>query len=69
MKRCLFAITTLIILLGIPAAIFAQIDSGNAESEIRDALEKSLRARQAIFSFESLSPMGFRVNVSLTDRR
>ena len=40
MKRYFFAIAGLALLLGLPNGIFAQAGSPNAESEVRDAVEK-----------------------------
>jgi len=40
MKRYFFAITSLAILLGLQNGVFAQAGSGNAESEVKDAVEK-----------------------------
>lgn len=40
MKRYFFAIASLALLLRLPNAVFAQASSGNAESEVRDAVEK-----------------------------
>ena len=40
MKRYFFAIASLAILLGLQNGVFAQAGSGNAESEVKDAVEK-----------------------------
>lgn len=40
MKHCLFAIGSLALLLVLPKGVFAQTSSGNAESEVKDAVEK-----------------------------
>ena len=40
MKRCLFVVATLTLLLGLPTGVFAQADSRKTEKEVRDTLEK-----------------------------
>ena len=40
MKRCLFVIASLVLLLAWPHSFFAQTGSENAESEVKDAVEK-----------------------------
>jgi ketosteroid isomerase-like protein len=40
MRRYFFAIVGLALLLRLPNGVFAQASSGNAESEVRDAVEK-----------------------------
>ena len=44
MKHYVLIVVTLTLLLGLPAGVFAQSDSANAEKEVRDALEKYRKA-------------------------
>ena len=44
MKHYVLIVVTLTLLLGLPADLFAQGDSANAEKEVKDALEKYRKA-------------------------